>query len=143
MAEAQAEPLKQELNRNPGNPDALKQLGRIYESTHQFKEAADFYGKALALDPKDVAARTELASCLYYGGDVDGALVQLEQALKIDPKDVNSQFNLGWIRLQGKKDARGALAAWTQLLKTNPKLESSKKARVQQLIVEVRQQIAN
>jgi cytochrome c-type biogenesis protein CcmH/NrfG len=143
MADTQAKPLTQKLNENPKNADAMKQLGKIYESTHQFKEAADYYGKALAIDPKDVPTRTELASCLYYSGDVDGALAQLEQALKIDPKDVNSQFNLGWIRLQSKKDAKGALAAWTQLLKTNPQLESAKKARVEQLIAEVQQHAAN
>lgn len=143
MADAQAKPLTQKVNENPKNTDALKQLGKIYESTHQFKQAADYYGKALAIDPKDVPTRTELASCLYYTGDVDGALAQLDQALKIDPNDVNSQFNLGWIRIQGKKDAKGALAAWTQLLKTNPQLEPVKKARVEQLIAEVRQQATN
>jgi hypothetical protein len=26
------------------------------------------------VDPKNVAIRTELASCLYYNGDLDGAI---------------------------------------------------------------------
>ncbi len=86
-----------------------------------------------------MAIRTQLASCLYYSGDVDGALQQLSQATTDDPKDANSLFNLGMVRWQAKKDNKGALSAWAQLLKTNPKLEPAKKAQVEKLMAEVRQ----
>ena len=142
MADKQAEPLLAKLQADPKNADVLKQVAKIYESAHQFKDAATYYGKALEVDPKDVPTRTQMASCLFYTGDVDGSLAQLEQALKIDPKDVNSQFNLGWIRMQGKNDAKGALAAWTQLLKTNPQLEPAKKAQLEKLIADVRAKTA-
>jgi Flp pilus assembly protein TadD len=52
--------------------------------------------------PKNIAIRTELASCLYYEGDVDGALRQLSQATTDDPKDTSSLFNLGMIRWKEK-----------------------------------------
>jgi cytochrome c-type biogenesis protein CcmH/NrfG len=81
-----------------------------------------------------------MASCLYYQGDVDGAISQLQQALRYDPKDANSLFNLGMIKLQGKKDTKGALAAWQLLLNTNPQLDAGRKNRVQQLIANVRMQ---
>jgi hypothetical protein len=55
----------------------------------------------LEVKPKNIAIRTELASCLYYAGDVDGALRQLSQATTDDPKDANSLFNLGMIRWKG------------------------------------------
>jgi cytochrome c-type biogenesis protein CcmH/NrfG len=138
MADKQAEPLLAKLKADPKNADVLKQVAKVYESTHQFKDAATYYGKAIEVDPKDVPTRIQMASCLFYSGDVDGSLAQLEQALKIDPKDVNSQFDLGWIRMRGKNDAKGAIAAWTQLLKTNPQLEPAKKAQVEKLIAEVR-----
>ncbi len=77
---------------------------------------------------------------MYYGGDVDGAISQLQQALHYDPKDANSLFNLGMIKLQGKKDSKGALAAWQLLLKSNPQLSADRKARVQKLIADVRAQ---
>jgi len=50
--------------------------------------------------------RTKLASCFYYQGDVDGAISQLQQSLQYDPKDANSLFNLGMIKLQGKRTPR-------------------------------------
>jgi cytochrome c-type biogenesis protein CcmH/NrfG len=139
MADKQAEPLLAKLQSDPRNPSLLAQVGRIYESTHQFKEAADYYHKALAIDPRNVIIRNEMASCLYYTGDVDGALQQLEQSLKDDPKNADSLFNIGIIRWQAKNDAAGAVTAWKQLLKLNPDLEDQKKAQVNKLIADAGQ----
>jgi len=139
MADKQAEPLLAKLKDDPKNADLLAQIGNIYFSTHQFKQAADYFGKSLEVKPKNIAIRTQLASCLYYSGDVDGALHQLGQATADDPKDANSLFNLGYIRWQGKNDSKGALAAWAQLLKANPQLEPAKKAQVEKLMADVRQ----
>ena len=138
MADKKAEPLLAKLKNDPKNADLLNQVGLIYKSTHQFKAAADYYQKALDVDPKNVAARTDLASCLFYEGDADGAIQQLQQSLNYDPKDANSLFNLGMIRLQGKNDPNGAVTAWQQLLKSNPKLASDKKSQVEKLIADAR-----
>jgi cytochrome c-type biogenesis protein CcmH/NrfG len=139
MALKQAEPLLAKLKNDPKNADLLAQVGGIYEATHQFKEAADYYNKSLALNPKSVVVRNEMASCLYYTGDVDGAIKQLEQALKDDPKDANSLFNLGMIRWQANKDPAGAVTAWKQLLRLNPDLDEQKKAQVSKLISDATQ----
>jgi len=139
MADKKAEPLLAQLQADPKNTDVLVQLGNIYLATHQFKEAADYFGKATEIKPKDVKIRTSLASTLYYQGDVDGALKQLTQATTDDPKDANSLFNLGMIRWKGKNDTKGALSAWAQLLKSNPQLEPAKREQVEKLMAEVRQ----
>jgi cytochrome c-type biogenesis protein CcmH/NrfG len=142
MADKQAEPLLAKLKDDPGNADLLNQVANIYRATHQFKEAGEYYQKALKIAPKNVAVRTDLASCLFYEGDMDGALAQLQQSLQYAPGDANSLFNLGMIRWQGKKDANGAAAAWQQLLKLNPKLPAGKRAEVQKLIDQVKLQSA-
>jgi len=136
MADKQAEPLLAKLKTDPKNSDLLNQIGTLYKATHQFKEAVGYYQKALDADPKNVAARTDLASCLFYEGDADGALKQLQQSLSYDPKDANSLFNLGMIRLQAKNDPNGAVTAWQQLLKLNPTLADDKKAAVEKLIAQ-------
>jgi cytochrome c-type biogenesis protein CcmH/NrfG len=140
MANKQAEPLLAKLKNDPTNAGLLNQIGTIYRSTHQFKEAVEYYEKALQIAPNNVAARTDMASCLYYEGNVDGALDQLQRALQYDPKDANSLFNLGMIRWQGKKDANGAVAAWEQLLKSNPTLAEAQRAEVKKLVAQVKQQ---
>jgi cytochrome c-type biogenesis protein CcmH/NrfG len=139
MADTKAGPLLTELKSDPNNAGLLIQVGKIYESTHQFKEAAGYFEKSLVIDSKNVAIRTEMASCMYYAGDVDGAISQLQQSLQDGPKDANSLFNLGMIKWKGKSDAGGAVAAWRQLLKSNPDLEDAKKTQVQKLITEAEQ----
>lgn len=139
MADKKAEPLLAKLKNDPKNSDLLNQLGTLYKATHQFQEAAGYYQKAIEADPKNIGARTDLASCLFYQGDADGAIQQLQQALSYDPKDANSLFNLGMIRLQGKNDSNGAVTAWRQLLKLNPRLPKEKKETVEKLIAQAQE----
>jgi cytochrome c-type biogenesis protein CcmH/NrfG len=136
MADKQAAPLLAKLKTDPKNTALLVQVGAIYHSTHQFKEAASYYQRAVDADPKSIANRNKLASSLYRDGEVDAAIAQLNQALSSDPTDPNSLFNLGMIKMQGKQDARGALAAWRQLLKTNPQLSENRRSAVQTQIAE-------
>ena len=120
MADKKAEPLLAKLKTDPNNAETLNQLGILYKATHQFKEAEGYYEKSLQADPKNVNVRTDLASCLYYSGDIDGALAQLNKSLTYDPKHVGTLMNIGIIEWQGKKDVNAAVAAWEKLLKLNP-----------------------
>lgn len=138
MADKKAEPLLAKLKDDPNNSTLLIQVAEIYKQTHQFKDAADYYGRSLKVDPKNAGAHSDLASVLYYSGDVDGALAQLQEALNYDPKNPAALFNLGMIKWQGKQDGKGALAAWQQLLKSNPQLSAERKATVQRLMADVR-----
>lgn len=137
MADQQAAPLLRQLNSNGGSASVLAQLGAIYHVAHQYSEAAAWYQRAVQSDPGNPGLRTKLAISLYREGDADGALAQLNDALKIDPKDANALFNLGMIRLQGKGDGRGAVAAWRQLLRTNPELSAERRTAVEKLIADV------
>ena len=135
-ADANAAPLLEKLKTTPNDAGLLARLGSIYSSSHQFKEAAQYFDKSLRVDPKNIPNRVALASCLYYGGDVDSALAQLDQALKYDPKDINSLFDIGLIRWKGKKDTAGAIAAWQKLLKIHPDLD--RRPIVEKMIAEAR-----
>jgi cytochrome c-type biogenesis protein CcmH/NrfG len=138
LANKRAEPLLAQLKKDAGDKKTLVQIAYAYKSAHQFQEAVNYFSKALEVDPKDVAIRTEMASCLYYSSDVDGALSQLQQSLKSDPHDANSLFNLGMIKWKGKNHPAGAIATWQELLKTNPKLD--RRPVVEQMIAEARHQ---
>lgn len=140
MADVKAAPLLEKLKTTPKDDKLLAQVAALYASTHQFKDAVTYYNQSLQVDPKNVATRTELASSLYYSGDVDGALKELQQALKYNPIDVNALFNLGMIKYRGKDDVAGAIAAWQQLLKAHPDLD--RKAAVEQLIAEAKEKAA-
>ena len=139
MAGKKAEPVLAKLKDDPKNAALLVQVADIYKQTHQFREAADYYRRSLEVDPKNAGVRSDLASVMYYSGDVDGALAQAQEALKYDPKNGAALFNLGMIRWQGKKDGPGAISAWEELLKTNPKLGPERRAAVEKLIAQVKE----
>jgi len=134
MADRKVEPLLKQLKSDPKNKELLIEIASFYKSAHLFKDAAAYLDRALQIDPKNIAIRTEMASCLYFDGNVDGALSALQESLRQNPKDANALFNLGLIRWKGKNDAVGAIAAWKELLKTNPNLE--KKPIVERMIAE-------
>ncbi len=137
MADKKAAPLKQKLKTDPKNPLLLAQVGAIYHSAQQFEDAAGYYSQSVKADPKNPALRIKLASSLFRGGDADSAIAQLNECLKLDPGNANALFDLGVIRLQGKQDAKGAAAAWRQLLKSNPDLTPERKAAVEKMLAQV------
>jgi tetratricopeptide (TPR) repeat protein len=136
MADKQAEPLLAKLKTDPNNAELLNQIGNLYRMTHQFQDAASYYNKALEINPKNVGARTDLASCMFYQGDIDGAITQLEKSLTYDPKHAGTLLNLGMVRWKGKGDAAGAIASWNELLKFYPDFEN--KAVVERLIADAK-----
>ena len=137
MADAKAAPLLEKAKSNPKDADALNQLGILYRATHQFKEAESYFEKSLAINPKNVDARVDLASCLYYSGDVDGALAQLNKALTYDPKHPGALMNIGIIKIKAKNDPPGAIASWQRLLQSNP--DFPQKDAVQRMIEQAQQ----
>jgi cytochrome c-type biogenesis protein CcmH/NrfG len=140
MADKQAEPLVNDLKEKPTDPQLLIKAGNVYMRAHQFKDAIAYYEKALQADPKNLAVRADLASCLYYMHDPDGALAELQKSLTYDPAHPGTLLNVGIIKWKGKNDAAGAIASWQKLLKLNPNFD--RKEQVQHLIADAQQQLA-
>ena len=138
MADKQAEPLTAKLKTDPKNVDLLYKTALTYKAAHQFKEAIVYFQKALEIEPGNVPIRTEMASCMYYSGDVDGALAELNKSLSYDPKHAGTLMNIGIIKWKGKNDVSGAIAAWQTLLKLNP--DFPQKAVIEHLITQAQQQ---
>ncbi len=137
MAEKQAQPVLTELQKKPGDAALLNKAALTYKAAHQFDKAAEYFKKSLDSDPKNVAVRDDYASCLYYLGDVNGALAQLQKSLTYDPKHPGTLFNLGMIEWKGKGDVAAAVASWERLLKLNP--DFKQKDQVEHLIEAAKQ----
>ena len=53
-------------------------------------------------------------------GDYDRAIAEFKKAAEIDPKHVNSRYNLGIVLLHDKADIEGAIKAWEDYLRVEP-----------------------
>lgn len=130
------EPMLQQLKTNPLDPQLLTQLGNTYYDNGDFPKAIEYYGRALTLNPKDPEVRTDLGTAYYYSGNSEKAIEQFNMVLKTNPTHANALFNMGIVRWEGKKDPKGAIAAWEELLKKNPGYP--KRQEVQDLIERAR-----
>jgi cytochrome c-type biogenesis protein CcmH/NrfG len=127
-----AQPLLAKLQANPKDFETLRQLGNLYYDGQAFPQAIDYYNQALAVDPKNPDVLTDLGTAYWYTGDPDKALAEFDKSLAIRPNHPGTLFNVGIVKWQGKKDPKGAVVAWEQLLKTNP--DYAQKDQVQMLI---------
>ena len=127
MADRQAKPLLEQLKANSENPELLANIGNIYYDAQQYPTAIEYYQRTLKLQPANTGVRTDLATAVWYTGDIDTAIQEFDKALTYEPTKPNTLFNLGIVKWQGKMDVKGALAAWQKLLDTNPNYEAKDK----------------
>jgi tetratricopeptide (TPR) repeat protein len=133
-----AEPLLAALKVDPRNFKTLVDLGNLYYDNHVYNDAIGYYTRALEVKPEDYNVRTDLGTSHWYSGQPQKAIVEYERALKYKPDFGATLMNLGVVRMEGLKDARGAIAAWEQLLKANP--DYPDKARVLEMISRAKDQ---
>ena len=136
MADKQAAPLLDALQKDQANPDLLAKIGNVYYDAQQFPVAIDYYQRVLKIRPADASVRTDMATAYWYTGSADAAIAEFNRALADEPNKPNALFNLGVVQWQGKMDINGALATWQRLLDTNPNYEG--KAKVVELMAQVR-----
>ena len=78
------------------------------------------YKQALALNPRDARAHTDLGTVLYKKQDLEGAIVAFRQAVALDPHLFDAQKKLA-SALVDKNDWDGAGAVYRQILALYPK----------------------
>lgn len=145
-AEAQAAlmqaagPYLEAVNKDPNDYDSLVKLGNLYYDAQQYPAAIQYYERAVTIHPENVDVRTDMGTAYWYAGNADKALEQMQTSLKYRPGHPQTLFNLGWIKWQGKGDAKGAVEAWQQLLKANP--DYPQKQQVQQYIAKAKEHAA-
>ena len=74
----------------------------------------------LALDSKNVNARTDMGTAYFYTGRAQDALQEYRKSLQIDPKHEPTLLNMIIVNLEGTHDVAAAQAAWERLRKVNP-----------------------
>ncbi len=143
--------FQEELQKTPDDPrtlialgNARYDLGGIYLFSLQdepqgkkwFAEAVDAYEKALAVDGKNPAVRTDMATAAFYGGLYDKAEVAYKRAIADSPEFTQAYYNYGIFLSHVRKDYRAAITNWGKVLSLNPDPDTKKK--VETLIAQSR-----
>jgi tetratricopeptide (TPR) repeat protein len=102
-----------------GDARGHHELADSLYATGDWSGAADACRKALALDPRLVAAHNLLGMALLKGGDAPGAVAAFRKAAELEPGQALRHFNLG-NALRASGDLAGAIAAHRQAVKLNP-----------------------
>ncbi len=112
--------LQEEAAQNPKDPaPALKLANYLYDRQH-FEQAIEWYQKVVALDPKNVSARTDLGTSYFNAGRPQEALREFRKSLEINPKHEQTLFNSIVVNLEGTHNLAAAQQAWDRLDALNP-----------------------
>ena len=111
----------------------------MYYDARQYKEAIDYYERALEGDPNNTNIRTDLGTAYWYIGDADHALAEFDRVLRREPTKANALFNRGIVKWQGKMDVKGAVADWEALLKADPNYRE--RPQVEQMLAQAKKHL--
>jgi len=103
------------LGLEPNDPPALRALGEIALTRHEFTESMQAFDKALSLEPDDITALNLLGYAAAYAGYFEPAVQALRRYEALRPAEANPLDSLGDIHLAAGrlKDAETFyLAAW-------------------------------
>jgi cytochrome c-type biogenesis protein CcmH/NrfG len=121
--------LQEQANSNPRDPGPPLKLADYLYDHGKYEQAIIWYQKALQLDPTNVNASTDLATCYFNVGKNDDALRQFHRSLAIEPRHQPTLYNIIVVEMEGKHDYKAAADAWETLHRVNaayPKLDELK-----------------
>jgi cytochrome c-type biogenesis protein CcmH/NrfG len=83
-------------------------------------EAVDSFSDAITLQPDAGEAWHQRALARYHSGDVNGAIHDLEETVRLEPRDFSAFRTLADIAA-AREDWKGAYAAWQKVMELDPK----------------------
>lgn len=127
--EPRAKALQATAEQNQADAATRVELANLYFDAERFQDASRWYEAALAIDPKNVNASTDLGIAYYYMNQPDRALEQFERSLAVDPAHTKTLLNVGIVRAFGKQDLEGAARAWERVVALAPDTQEARMAR--------------
>lgn len=104
------------LAKEPTNRNAWVQLGHNYFDSNQPMKAIEIYAKALEIDGNDPDVLTDQGIMYRRVGWFDKAVGNFEKANALNPRHVQSLYNLGIVYRDDLTDQDKAKEAWTRYL---------------------------
>jgi Flp pilus assembly protein TadD len=125
-ANAAARHLQTALELRPFVPELYAALGTTHTHLHQLSAADAAFGRALALDPENEAARIAWAQSFKVRKDLASARAQLEQAAAANTNSLTAHLHLAR-SLAEEGQLAGASAHFRQVLRLEPRNEEARR----------------
>ena len=120
---------KQVLAADPNNAQAWITLGNDYFDSQQAQNAVDAYARALVLAPGNPDVLTDQGVMYRQLQDYAKAVADFKLANRLDPKHLQSLFNLGIVYAADLKQPAEAVKAWNRIIATDPANPLAEQAR--------------
>jgi len=128
--------LKARIESDPGDAEALKELGNMYYDIARADRAIEYYGKYLALAPDDVEVHNDIGRMYIMVEDLSSAESHLRKAIELDAGLPQPRVNLGvTLAAQGNYDE--AITELNGAIEVSDNAEISENARM--IIEEIKQ----
>jgi cytochrome c-type biogenesis protein CcmH/NrfG len=121
--------MQQVVARDPKNVQAWIQLGNDFFDTRQPEKAIDAYTRALELRPNDPNVLTDQGVMYRDIGQFQRAIANFQKANQVDPKHVQSLYNMGVVYLNDLRQPKRAIEIWNRVIQIAPQSEQAAQAR--------------
>lgn len=125
----QIENLQKIIKSNGPTAETWKKLGNIYFDNDRPEQAIKAYESALALSPDDTDILNDQGAMYRQTGNFEQALANFEKAYSINPTNLESLYNSGYVCAFDLKNIPKALFLWRRYLEHESKSEAARQVR--------------
>lgn len=121
--------LTKRTQAEPGSLEAWRSLGNAYFDADLLDPAIQAYNRALALNPNDTDILNDQGAMYRQKGEFQKALSNFEKAFKIDPNNLESLYNSGYVQAFDLNDIPRALKLWRRYLDLDKNSETARQVQ--------------
>jgi hypothetical protein len=119
----------QKTESEPNNLEAWRELGNAYFDADMFTQAITAYNRALAIKPDDTNILNDQGAMYRQTGDFTRALANFEKARQVDPYNLESLYNSGYVLAFDLNQIEKAIVMWRIYLKLDKTSETSRQVQ--------------
>jgi len=121
--------LTKRTSAEPASLEAWRLLGNAYFDADLPEQAIEAYGRALAINPDDTDILNDQGAMYRQKGEFRKALSNFEKAFRLDPKNLESLYNSGYVHAFDLNDIPRALKLWRQYLELDRSSDTARQVR--------------
>jgi len=119
----------QKTEQDPGDLEAWRELGNAYFDADMPAQAIAAYNRALAIKPDDSNILNDQGAMYRQSGDFTRALANFTKARQVDPKNLESIYNSGYVLAFDLNQIDKAIVMWRSYLALDKTSETSRQVQ--------------